>query len=156
MKKNIFIVLLLGIMINSCSQKDEVRLITSSRLQLIVDSITSLNKNRNVYEIFVHKIEGYRGFMLLHIGTDPYYDNDMLSLLYFMSNNHKVKIYSGVESYFNMPDQQIIYGRIEGIHENRDHSLWGIYMYKDSIIGVHSVDSANPFLLIPSPPLSEL
>lgn len=158
MKKQVLIILL-GIMIYSCSQncsqKEEIQLVTNKKLQSIIDSVTLINNNQNIYELFVHKIEGYRGFMLLHIGTDAFYDGNMLSLSYFLSNNHKIRIYSGLESYFNLPDKEINYGRTEGIWEDKNNLLWGIYMYKDSVIGIYPVDSANPFLLIPSPPFTE-
>lgn len=159
MKKKIFIILLLGTIIYSCSHNSsqhEIRLIANDRLQYIIDSITSFNKNKNTYELFVHKGSEYFGFMLLHIGTEAFYDNNTLSLSYFLSNNHRIKIYSGYESYFNLPEKKVNYGRIKGIKEDENHLLWGIYMYKDSVIGVHSISSANPFLLIPSPPLSDL
>jgi hypothetical protein len=149
----------LGTIIYSCSHncpQKEVQLITNEKLQYVIDSITSLNSDRNTYELFVHKGigAGYLGFMLLYIGTEAFYDDNMLSSFYFLSNNHKVKIYSGFESYFNLPEKKVNYGRMNGIREDENHLLWGIYMYKDNIVGVHSVDSANPFLLIPAPPLS--
>lgn len=159
MKNKLLIGLLMG-MIYSCSHNNspnrDVELTTYKSLQLVIDSITKLSNTKNkVYELFVHKEAEYRGFMLLHIGGEAFYDSEALSIFYLLSNKHKVRIYSGIESYFNLPSKNVTYGRIEGIRENENHLLWGIYMYKDSIIGIHSVDFANPYLLIPAPPFSD-
>ncbi|MDU1893124.1 MAG: hypothetical protein E6767_20800 [Dysgonomonas sp.] len=147
------------IMLWSCSHnshlKEEIQLVTSEQLQSAIDSLTYLNSNQNTYELFVHKISEYRGFILLHIGAEAYYTKDNISLVYLLSNKNKVKIYSGIESYFNLPNNKISYGRTDGIKKDKNHALWGIYLYKDSIIGIYSVETANPFLLIPSPPLSD-
>lgn len=154
MKKNIFCVLLFLIFIFSCSNESKlIELVTTKNLQRILDSIVAENyRNNTVYELFVDKGSEFGCDMLLHIGIEPYYNDNTLCLNYINSKGHKIKIYSGIESYFNLPGEQIFYGKANTIKQDHNHKLWVIRLYEDSIVDVYSVESGNPFLLLPASP----
>lgn len=138
------------IILTSCTQNKIVQVVPYSKLQIVMDSLIATNEiKKPVYELIVDKGSEYENFMTFHMGTDSFYKEDVLSTCYFLSNGHKVKIYSGVESYFNLQGKQVTYGRTEGINSNENHLLWVIHMYKDSIVEVYPTNYVNPFLLLP-------
>lgn len=125
------------------------------KLQTLIDSLVDNNKlkNQSYIELFVDKTVDFRGDIILHIGSSPYYDESILSPCYMLSNNKEISLYSGIESYFSSAKDSVEYvGSNKGIDANENHSLWIIRMYKDSIVDVYETYYANPFLLITSSP----
>ena len=158
MKKRIFIFLLSSfILCVSCSQKTEkVRVVPINDLQIVIDSLTNLYAKENTTcELIMDKNHPFCISMIFHIGTSSILKEDVLSACYFLSNEHEVIIYSGVEPYFNLPGKEVNFGNFEELKSSNEHLLWSIKMCDESkwtinpgigiVINVHSVDSVEPF-----------
>jgi hypothetical protein len=151
--KKIFLGVFIGVIWSLCTKNEKIQIMPNKNLQYVIDTIISSNKiEKATYELFIDKVPEYRCDMVLHIGIEPYYNDSVFCLSYLVSNECKINIYSGVESYFNLPGKQIGYGKSNGIRQNKDHLLWIIHMYMDSIIDVYSANYVNPFLIIPASP----
>lgn len=151
--KKLCLSILILISINSCIKNERIQIAPNKNLQYVIDTIIFSNQmDKAIYELFIDKCSEYRNDIVLHIGIDPYYNDSVLCLSYLNSNGCEVNIYSGLESYFNLPNKQVKYGRKDGIRRDENNLLWIIHMYKDSIVDVYPANYANPFLIIPTSP----
>jgi len=163
MKKEMFICLLIGLVIFcSCSQQDRrVQVTPSEELQKVIDSLVVLkNSEKKVYHLFVDQITPNQCFMVLYMGDRPFlkdsyqgalpYTKDVLSVYYFLSNGHEIRIYSGIESCFNFLEmREWEWANFEKIvlpwKEQPPHSFWVIHLYNNEVIEVYPTNGAIPF-----------
>jgi len=166
MKKEMFICLLIGLIIFcSCSQDRRIQVIPSEGLQKVIDSLVMLNNSkRKVFDLFVDQISLNECFMVLYMGNNPFYKNtkyntlsyteDVLSTYYFLSNGHEIRIYSGIESCFNLPEKEEPVGFekiglstqiLLSTWKDQQDLLWLIHLYNNEVISIHSMTGVRPF-----------
>lgn len=141
----------------SCKREDneQIQVYTNNSLQQVIDSLVEKSSvmDGSILELFVDRRSEHRCDMIFHIGKTPFYNDSILSLCYMNSLNNRIKIYSGIEAYFNSSNRFVKYiGNNRGIEADNDNLLWVICMYKDSIIDVYLTGYVNPYLLYTSSP----
>ena len=138
---------------SSCFRDRSVQVVPNEELQNVIDSLVMLNNSeKEAYDLFVDQVSSELCFMVLYMGDESFYKrwskvlvlphtDDVLSVYHFVSKGHKVRIYSGIEFYFNLQGKgkDVCHARLLLKENEQRHSLWVIPIYKNEIREVYPV-----------------
>lgn len=155
MKKINPIIFIVIVFIIGCSSKKNkdlnqlIEMIPKENLSQILDSFVneSLNNESDCYEMYIDKIYPDKYLTLLYYGNHSLIEQEKLKpIMYTMISNVKFDIYSGVEKYFRIDDNEIV-NTLNPDYSNIDSKIW---LLKDNANKVTVTDfhSAYPFMPI--------
>lgn len=164
--KRILFIMLTGLLFVQChnSPKPERRFVLKKTIAAIVDSFTSVNPGKKIYELYIDKKKPDSTVLLLFGGeaslTEPeniYYGQK--SILQIVSNGVLVNIYSGTERYIRKGSEVPIFSQKEkhfySLDFPKNGTYWVIWDKKGSSIILKERSEGYPFSLI-SPPVSSI
>lgn len=139
----------------SCSnvkhnEVDSCIITPKENIQQYLDSFIQQNKNKDVYELYIDKIDDDTYDVILHAGNqslthkeNEYYNQS--SIVSVIVAGKEIKVYSGLEHYFQRSGIE----NIAYVNNDEDDGVFLIIKERAGVMDVYSVDQAYPFFPLP-------
>jgi hypothetical protein len=152
MKKYWSIFFLNLVMVTACipARKQQNEVVLKESLSAIVDSFTRSNPDKEIYELYMDKKDPHNGILTLYAGDRSLIEpenlyNNQKSIIYTLSNDKEINIYSGLERYVKNVKSEIDSVKTQS---NLDKVFWIITDSFNVFKVYKNFESVYPFMPI--------